>query len=157
MKILDVCCGSKMFWYDKQEPHTTYMDVRKAVYTAMDRGNERKIEINPDIQADWKNIPFDDETFDLVVFDPPHLVRAGKSSWLAKKYGTIDLMSWPHDFHEAFREIMRVLKPTGTLIFKWNEDQIPIKEVFKAFGQQPILGDMRRKTKWSVFIKEDEQ
>lgn len=23
MKILDVCCGSKMFWYDKHEPHTT--------------------------------------------------------------------------------------------------------------------------------------
>lgn len=41
MKILDVCCGSRMFWYDKQEPHTTYMDIRKAVYTAMDRGNER--------------------------------------------------------------------------------------------------------------------
>lgn len=41
MKILDVCCGSRMFWYDKQEPHTTYMDILKAVYTAMDRGNER--------------------------------------------------------------------------------------------------------------------
>lgn len=27
MKILDVCCGSKMFWYDKQEAHTTYMDI----------------------------------------------------------------------------------------------------------------------------------
>ncbi|MGE9988503.1 hypothetical protein ACQRBE_00380 [Lactobacillus johnsonii] len=23
----------------------------------------------------------------------------------------------------------------------------------EAFGQQPILGDMRSKTKWSVFIK----
>ena len=48
---------------------------------------------------------------------------------------------------------MRVLKPTGTMIFKWNEEQIPVKDVFKAFGQQPILGDMRSKTKWSVFIK----
>lgn len=155
MKILDVCCGSKMFWYDKQEPHTTYMDIRTAVYTAMDRGTERRIEINPDIQADWKSIPFADETFDLIIFDPPHLVRAGKTSWLAKKYGTIDLMGWPHDFHCAFREIMRVLKPTGTMIFKWNEDQIPIKEVFKAFGQQPILGDMKSKTKWSVFIRNE--
>ena len=156
MKILDVCCGSRMFWYDKQEPHTTYMDIRKAVYTAMDRGNERRIEINPDIQADWKNIPFDDCTFDLVIFDPPHLVRAGKTSWLAKKYGTIDLMGWSNEFHKAFQEIMRVLKPTGTMIFKWNEDQIPIKEVFKAFGQQPILGDMKSKTKWSVFIKNEQ-
>ena len=38
MKILDMCCGSKMFWYEKYEPHTTYMDIRKDVYTAMDRG-----------------------------------------------------------------------------------------------------------------------
>ena len=30
MKILDMCCGSKMFWYEKHEPHTTYMDIRKA-------------------------------------------------------------------------------------------------------------------------------
>ncbi len=112
-----------------------------------------KIEIDPDIQSDWKHIPFADETFDLVVFDPPHLVRAGKTSWLAKKYGTIDLMGWPNEFHKAFQEIMRVMKPTGVMVFKWNEDQIPIKEVFKAFGKQPIVGDMRSKTKWSVFIK----
>ena len=92
MKILDVCCGSRMFWYDKQEPHTTYMDIRKAAYTAKDRDMVRKIEIDPDLQADWKNIPFADETFELVIFDPPHLIRAGKTSRLVKKYGTIDLM-----------------------------------------------------------------
>lgn len=86
-----------------------------------------------------------DCTFDLVVFDPPHLIRAGKTSWLAKKYGTLDLMGWPHELHQAFQEIMRVLKPTGVLLFKWNEDQIPAKEVFKAFGYQPILGDMEVK------------
>ena len=51
MKILDVCCGSKMFWYEKHEPHTTYMDIRKAVYTVIDRENERKIKIDPDIQV----------------------------------------------------------------------------------------------------------
>ena len=90
MKILDMCCGSKMFWYEKHEPHTTYMDIRKATYTAKDRGKVRKIEVNPDIQADWKNIPFDDATFDLIVFDPPHLMHAGKRSWLAKKYGVLD-------------------------------------------------------------------
>lgn len=139
----------------KMESFIYDMDIRKAVYAAMDRGKERKIEINPDIQADWKSIPFDDETFDLIVFDPPHLVRAGKTSWLAKKYGTLDLMTWPNEFYKAFQEIMRVLKPNGTMIFKWNEDQIPVKEVFKAFGQQPILGDMKSKTKWSVFIKNE--
>jgi len=24
--ILDACCGSRMFWFDKAEPHTTYID-----------------------------------------------------------------------------------------------------------------------------------
>lgn len=39
------------------------------------------------IKQDFANVGFDDETFYLVVFDPPHLLRAGKSSWLVKKYG----------------------------------------------------------------------
>lgn len=87
MKILDMCCGSKMFWYEKHEPHTTYMDIRKATYTAKDRGKVRKIEVNPDIQADWKNIPFDDATFDLIVFDPPlGYVRYFLMRLIFKKY-----------------------------------------------------------------------
>ena len=48
---------------------------------------------------------------------------------------------------------MRVLKPNGTMLFKWNEEQIKTKDVFESFGQQPILGDKRSKTRWSVFIK----
>ncbi len=157
MKILDMCCGSKMFWYEKHEPHTTYMDIRKATYTAMDRGKERKIEISPDIQADFRNMPFEDNTFDLVVFDPPHLIRAGKNSWLAKKYGTLDKHQGMNDLAKGFNEGMRVLKPTGTLLFKWNQDQIPFSNVIKMLakiGYQPILGDKRSKTKWSVFIKQ---
>lgn len=31
MKILDVCCGSRMFWFNKQEKHTTYMDIRNEI------------------------------------------------------------------------------------------------------------------------------
>ena len=29
IKILDACCGSRMFWFDKNESHTTFMDIRK--------------------------------------------------------------------------------------------------------------------------------
>ena len=29
IKILDACCGSKMFWFDKNEKNTTFMDIRQ--------------------------------------------------------------------------------------------------------------------------------
>ena len=80
MKILDACCGSRMFWYERNEPHTTYMDIRKEILTCKDRGLKREIEIKPDIVADFRDMPFADATFDLVVFDPPHLIRGDKKS-----------------------------------------------------------------------------
>lgn len=150
MKILDVCCGSRMFWYDKREKHTTYMDVRKH-YEKLPTGHV--IDVNPDVQANWKHIPFDDCNFDLVVFDPPHLIHAGATSWLAKKYGTLP-SDWKPELKGGFDECQRVLKNNGILIFKWNDEQIKFSEVLKAFGQRPILGDRRSKTRWLVFLKE---
>lgn len=139
-----------MFWYEKYESHTTYMDVRK-YYHHLESGHV--IDVSPDIQADFKNIPFSDCTFDLVVFDPPHLIRAGKTSWLAEKYGVLP-KDWQPELKAGFDECRRVLKLNGVLIFKWNDDQIKFAEVLKVFGQRPILGDKRSKTKWSVFLKE---
>lgn len=153
MKILDACCGSRMFWYERNEPHTTYMDIRKEIIHYKDRQLERIAEINPDVIGDFRNMPFPNATFDLVIFDPPHLIKAGKESWLAKKYGTLDLMSWKSDIQQGFSECLRVLNQNGVLLFKWNEDQIPFKEVLKVIPKQPILGDKKSKTKWSVFIK----
>lgn len=75
-KILDACCGSKMFWYDKNNPDVVFMDVRKERCTLCDG---RTLEVNPDVIADFRNIPFPDETFYLVVFDPPHLIHAGEN------------------------------------------------------------------------------
>ena len=135
MKILDVCCGSKMFWYDKEEPHTTFMDIRDEVLTYTDRNDVRKVEVNPDIVADFRNIPFADNSFDLVVFDPPHLIHAGANSWLVEKYGKLNKDTWKQDLKQGFDECMRVLKPNGTMLFKWNEEQIKTKDIFETFGQ----------------------
>lgn len=153
MKILDACCGSKMFWYDKNEPHTTYMDNRSETNKVKDRNYIRSVVVSPDIVGDFRKMSFEDETFDLVVFDPPHLKQAGEHSWLRLKYGVLP-EGWQEYIKQGFDECMRVLKPTGTLLFKWSNNQIGFSEVFKTIGQKPILGDRRGSTRWSIFIKE---
>lgn len=148
-KILDACCGSRMFWFDKENPDVTFMDCRQ-YFEKLPTGHV--INVNPDIVADFRDMPFEDDEFDMVVFDPPHLIHAGESSWLAKKYGRLDEL-WPEDIRQGFAECMRVLRPSGSLIFKWNEDQIPLSDVLEAIGEQPLFGNKRSKTHWLVFMK----
>ena len=150
-KILDACCGSKMFWFDKKNEDTIFIDNRTLEDTLCDG---RRLIIKPDIVTDFRDMPFDDNTFYLVVFDPPHLKQAGKNSWLAKKYGTLDKDTWPQDIRQGFNECMRVLKPNGTLIFKWNEEQIKLKDILKVIEYKPLFGNKRAKTHWLVFIKQ---
>lgn len=148
-RILDACCGSRMFWFDKENPDVTFMDCRQ-YYEELPTGHV--INVNPDVVADFRDMPFDDNEFDMVVFDPPHLIHAGENSWLAKKYGRLDEL-WPEDIRQGFAECMRVLRPAGTLIFKWNEDRITLSDVLEAIGEQPLFGNKRSKTHWLVFMK----
>lgn len=148
-RILDVCCGSRMFWFDKTNKDTVYMDIRELEDNLCDG---RHISIKPDVIGDFRNIPFKDESFNMVVFDPPHLVKAGDNSWLAKKYGKLS-STWPQDIKQGFDECMRVLKPNGTLIFKWNEEQIKLKEILHCIDYKPLFGNKRSKTHWLVFMK----
>lgn len=105
--ILDVCCGSRMFWFSKNNKKTIYMDNRKIEEVLCDG---RKLEIKPDILGDFRNIPFKNNSFYLVVFDPPHLKQVGETSYMAKKYGKLG-KDWERDLKQGFKECMRVLKP----------------------------------------------
>ena len=140
-----------MFWFDKDNKDTVFMDCREFEDTLCDG---RLLKVEPDLIADFKDIPFPDNSFYLVVFDPPHLVRVGEDSWLAKKYGKLD-STWREDIKAGFDECMRVLKPNGTLIFKWNEEQISLQEILKTINYKPLFGNKRAKTHWLVFIKQE--
>lgn len=150
--ILDVCCGSRMFWFDKENPNVIFCDIREVEDTLCDG---RKLEVKPDIVADFRKLPFKDNSFNLVVFDPPHLHKLGQTSWMAKKYGVL-FPTWENDIKEGFVECIRVLKPLGTLIFKWNEEQISTKKIIEVIGKEPLIGHptgRSGKTKWMAFIK----
>lgn len=139
-----------MCWFNKKYPDVVYMDNRQGLYHF---AGDRTLEIKPDVIGNFRAMPFGDESFYLVLFAPPHLLRAGDNSWLAKKYGKLG-ENWQKDIRQGFSECIRVLKPHGTLIFKWNEEQISTGELLKTIEQQPLFGQRRGKTIWLVFMKE---
>jgi hypothetical protein len=153
--ILDACCGSRMFYFDKNNPHVLFADNRKLKTTFKDKGKDRHLEIKPDVIHDFTDMPYPDKSFKCVIFDPPHLIKGGDNSWLIKKYGKLN-KDWKTQLKKGFDECIRVLDDYGTLIFKWNETQITVREIIEIIGVYPVIGHKSgksAKTHWLLFVK----
>lgn len=155
-EILDVCCGGRMMWFDKEYPGALYVDKRVRPKGFMSVRPEFSIE--PDLQGDFRDLQLPDKSFSLVVFDPPHTIRSKEEGGIiAERYGRLTLATWQSDLAAGFSECWRVLKPNGTLIFKWAENDKPIDELEPFFPARPIFGTRagkNHKTIWLVFFKE---
>lgn len=141
-----------MMWFDKTNPSAVFLDRRNERIELCDG---RTFEVKPDVLGDWCELPFADGSFSLVVFDPPHYEKIGKSAWVAKKYGRL-LPGWREEFREAGREAMRVLKPNGVLVFKWSDAEIPLRDAIEAIGLRPLFGQTRdgaKRTHWVCYMK----
>ena len=156
--VLDATCGTRSMWFDKQNPLAIYFDQRKEILEIPPGEaypNGGKIEVCPDVVGSFASLPFPDESFRLVVFDPPHMETLGKSSYMAKYYGKL-FPDWECDMAEGFRECFRVLKPEGVLIFKWCSVEVPLERVLALAPQPPLFGhttDQKCRTHWCAFLK----
>ena len=74
------------------------MDIREEQFEI----HGKKINVKPDIVGDFRDMPFGDNTYDLVVFDPPHLKWAGPNSIMKAQYGQLDKDAWPEDIKKGF-------------------------------------------------------
>lgn len=154
--ILDVACGGKMFYFDKNDPRVLFMDKRKFKTTLCDG---REFEVLPDIIGDFTNIPFPNDKFDMVIFDPPHLLNMSRkepTGYQQIKYGALN-RNWRDLLTKGFKECFRVLRQGGFLIFKWNETDIKVSEILTLTEVRPIFGHKSgkaSKTHWLCFMKE---
>jgi SAM-dependent methyltransferase len=153
--ILDATAGGRMMWFNKKHPNVLYLDKR-----IRPKGFLRvrpNFEIKPDICADFKNLPFLDNQFKLVVFDPPHTIRKCEDGGIiAERYGRLTFENWKETLKEGFCECLRVLEPGGILIFKWNEKEKKLKEILALCSIQPLFGHTtgsRSQTHWLCFMK----
>lgn len=154
-RILDPCCGGRMFYFDKHDERVLFCDKRQLKTTLCDN---REFEINPDVVADFTALPFENETFNLVIFDPPHLLHNGETEitgWQMIKYGALT-GDWKNELRKGFAECFRVLRPNGVLIFKWNETDVRVSDILKLTDQKPICGHRsgkRSNTHWICFMR----
>lgn len=112
--ILDACCGPRMMWFDGKDKRALFIDKRQETH-AVDIGTHgtvgrAPIEIEPDIVADFTAMPFPDESFYVVVFDPPHFAKqhgGREKGIMAKQYGFLPV-DWQETLRRGFRECFRV-------------------------------------------------
>lgn len=133
----------------------------------------RTFSVKPDVIADFTHMPYDNETFKMVIFDPPHLLRnVGTSKYAAMygslnckakpkgyqqiKYGAID-MNWRETLRAGFAECFRVLQKGGVLIFKWSDIDIPVSKILELTPYKPLFGNRcgkQNKMHWICFVKD---
>ena len=152
-EILDATCGGRMMWFNKNHPNAVYMDRRVEGKGLIEQ--QPSFEVKPDVVASYSDMPFDDESFSLVVFDPPHIEMMVPSGIMAAKYGAL-IGDWRTELRAGFDECMRVLKPNGVLIFKWGEASVSVSEILGMIPYDPLFGHTTAKsgkTKWVTFMK----
>jgi hypothetical protein len=80
----------------------------------------------------------------------------GEKSILRVSYGSLDKTTWKADLKKAIDECWRVLDDYGILIFKWNEEQVLLKEILLLFEFEPLFGHTtgsKSHTHWLCFMK----
>lgn len=172
--ILDATSSWRQMWIDKNHPNVLYCDRRSEEEITKAHTDYEKQRQNSTctplrflertVKADFRHLDFPDETFRLIVFDPPHLRHLGAKSMFRKKYGALNPETWQSDLRKGAAELWRVLQPFGVLIFKWADHDISSEEVLKLFPHPPLFGQLTKKsrrskggpfyhTRWFCFMK----
>lgn len=129
LRALEPCCGHRRAWARDKPPATTYGDIL--------------IEVRPELVMDFRALPFRDALFDIVFFDPPHLIR--KKAWrqLSDRYLHFGhwqtRAEWEGALDAVNAEFHRVTRPAATLHVKIIDG--PDRRVTK-------LADLERLTMW---------
>jgi len=96
------------------------------------------------------------------VFDPPHAKRENGmedlKGYITKTYGALHAETWQEDLRAGFEELWRILKPGGTLVFKFSDDAEDFEDVLSLAPREPLFGTTTKKSettenRWFVFYK----
>ncbi len=145
-------------WFDRKDERCLYVDKRCESFV-VDKRKSDLFHVAPDVLCDFTSLPFPDDTFWHVVFDPPHIVRKEARGWITRKYGVLN-GDWREMLRKGFAECFRVLRPNGTLIFKWSDSNVPVSQILELTPEKPLYGHRSGKsaqTHWMAFWKPNDE
>ena len=134
--ILDATAGNRAMWKNKNPPNVIFMD------------KEIGLAIPPNVFAIWQNLPFRDDVFETILFDPPHdrfspsSVHMNPQGWHNPRveggrkiggtfWGSLS-SSWAGEFIRASKEFHRI---AIRLCFKWNDSRYPLERPLSFFEE----------------------
>lgn len=106
-RVLDATYGKGTFWKTWKPMHLTYHDI--------------KVD-----GVDFRDLPYTDDHFEVVVFDPPYKLNGTPDETVDERYGVDVPADWRERMklmHEGVLECLRVLAPKGYLLVKC-QDQV---------------------------------
>lgn len=120
-RVLDATANKRRMWRGVVwEPRPVFLDIDPRV--------------DPDVVGDFRAMPFDDASFDVVVFDPPHVTHGGArrtaarhNTSLVEAFGLDRIPGPPASnisglFTPFLREAHRVLRPDGVVLAKLKDN-----------------------------------
>ena len=147
----DATAGARMMWPNKNPPYTVFLD----------RNTDGPVP--PHIYGDYRRLPFRDDVFDCVIFDPPHAARNKqykKFNWTNREHPSYygwditktELLS---GIAKAQKEIARVSK---RLCFKWGEVDWTLWQILPLFRpwkeiNRKLTNAGRVPTWWVTFVR----
>ncbi len=129
--ILDMTSGCRAIWLEKEHSDCVYVDRRALIVPMHRRGDkldESSLAWTPDVVADNAALPFRDNLFSLLVYDPPHRGFTADSN-MGRRYGSASLEEVRENIRAAAKEAHRVAMPGAHLAMKWNDIDISINIV----------------------------
>jgi len=124
--ILDSSAGNRMMWSNKNPPLTVFMD------------KETRLRTPPDVFGCWESLPFRDNAFRCVIFDPPHKFNRRSGFWADPEspnyYGAdIRREKLTSGIYHGTREFLRIAE---RLCFKWSDDEISLQRILSLFPKE---------------------
>lgn len=112
-KIADLTYGKGVFW--RKTPH---LDVTGSDIITV-----------PERPYDFRNLPYEDASFDIAVLDPPYIHSPGNHTTDKRYQNAATTKGMLHDgirqlYVDGLREACRVVKPEGGLIWVKCKDQV---------------------------------